>query len=111
MTRSIVHQIHNALNMPGKFLEKKAETGLWHEVDYRRALEKTAQALRDGAAPLRKQLLEDKNEPSFLDTIFDDDLSGKSSPSLSQEVSGAKKYNLYFVCITILFLITCVLKG
>eukprot|EP00579_Thalassiosira_antarctica_P019051 CAMPEP_0201962964 /NCGR_PEP_ID=MMETSP0904-20121228/8980_1 /ASSEMBLY_ACC=CAM_ASM_000553 /TAXON_ID=420261 /ORGANISM="Thalassiosira antarctica, Strain CCMP982" /LENGTH=445 /DNA_ID=CAMNT_0048509473 /DNA_START=113 /DNA_END=1450 /DNA_ORIENTATION=+ len=83
ISRSIVNKIHTELNPPGKFLEKKAETGLWHEVDNKRALEKTAQALRDGAAPLRKQLLEDMSDPAFLDALFDGDTFGESSLSRS----------------------------
>mmetsp|Transcript_7458 Transcript_7458/g.13059 ORF Transcript_7458/g.13059 Transcript_7458/m.13059 type:complete len:352 (-) Transcript_7458:269-1324(-) len=83
ISRSIVNKIHTELNPPGKFLEKQAETGLWHEVANKRALEKTAQALRDGAAPLRKQLLEDMSDPAFLDALFDGDTFGESSLSRS----------------------------
>mmetsp|Transcript_33993 Transcript_33993/g.62526 ORF Transcript_33993/g.62526 Transcript_33993/m.62526 type:complete len:469 (-) Transcript_33993:178-1584(-) len=89
ISRSIVDKIHTELNPPGKFLEKQAETGLWHEVENKRALEKTAQALRDGAAPLRKQLLEDMSDPAFLDALFDGDSSGESS--LSQSTAMAHK--------------------
>mmetsp|Transcript_38478 Transcript_38478/g.70939 ORF Transcript_38478/g.70939 Transcript_38478/m.70939 type:complete len:329 (+) Transcript_38478:230-1216(+) len=78
ISRSIVAKIQTE----GKFLVKEANTGLWHEVDDRRALEKTAQALRDGAAPLRKRLLEDMSDPAFLDTLLDTNSSVK--PSLSQ---------------------------
>mmetsp|Transcript_33991 Transcript_33991/g.62519 ORF Transcript_33991/g.62519 Transcript_33991/m.62519 type:complete len:366 (-) Transcript_33991:271-1368(-) len=90
ISRSIVNKIHTELNPPGKFLEKKAETGLWHEVANKRALEKTAQALRDGAAPLRKQLLEDMSDPAFLDALFDGDSSGKSTLSQSTEHKSKK---------------------
>lgn len=58
ISKSIVEQVHT-LSPPGKFLERNSDTGLWHEVDQKRALEKTAQALRDGAAPLRKRMAED----------------------------------------------------
>lgn len=52
----------------GRFLEKMGSTGLWHEVDTRRALEKTAQALRDGAAAIRKKLGLLANKALLLDT-------------------------------------------
>lgn len=58
ISKSVVEQLHK-LSPPGRFLEKNTGTGLWQEVDQKRALEKTAQALRDGAAPLRKKMAED----------------------------------------------------
>mmetsp|Transcript_1240 Transcript_1240/g.2684 ORF Transcript_1240/g.2684 Transcript_1240/m.2684 type:complete len:280 (+) Transcript_1240:331-1170(+) len=87
ISRSIVEKI----KADGRFLEKEAGTGLWHEVDDRRALEKTAQALRDGAAPIRKRLLEDVTDPSFLDALFHDEGSPNSPPSPSQK-QGKKKH-------------------
>lgn len=45
--------------------------GLWKEVDTKKALEKTAQALRDGAFPLRKQLSEDFSDSGLLEAVFD----------------------------------------
>ena len=93
ISRSIVDKIHTRLNLPGRFLEKKAETGLWHEVVDKRVLDKTTQALREGAAPLRKELLEDMSDPAFLDALFDGGGSGKSSlgQSLTHGVSGLLK--------------------
>jgi len=52
ISRSIIDHIH-ALNPPGRFLEKDEVTGSWRECEIKRAHEKTAQALRDGAARLR----------------------------------------------------------
>ncbi len=52
ITRSVINHIHT-LNPPGRFLEKDDVTGKWRECDMKRAHEKTAQALRDGAALLR----------------------------------------------------------
>ena len=52
ITRRVIDHIH-ALNPPGRFLEKDEETGRWRECEMKRAHEKTAQALRDGAAKLR----------------------------------------------------------
>lgn len=83
ISRSIVEKVHKELN--GKFLEKNPKTGLWHEVDDKRALEKTAQALRDGAAPLRKQLSEDMSDPTFLEAVFDGDNHKTTSAMASKQ--------------------------
>lgn len=72
ITRGIVEHIQTQLNPPGRFLEKDAETGRWKEVDIKRAHEKTAQALRDGAAPLRKRLSDEiTSDPLFFANVFD----------------------------------------
>ena len=55
----------------GRFLEKNPSTGLWSDIGDRKAIEKTSQALRDGAAALRKQLSEDLGDPDFLNVVFD----------------------------------------
>lgn len=95
ISRSIVNKVRTELNPPGRFLEKNPQTGLWHEVDNKRAIEKAAQALRDGAAPLRKQLSLSESmssDPSILDSLFDNSgMSGTSkdlTKSLTQPVSG-----------------------
>jgi hypothetical protein len=54
ITRIVINHIRT-LNPPGRFLEKEARTGRWKEVDMKRAHEKTAQALRDGALLLNKR--------------------------------------------------------
>lgn len=71
ISRSIVDRVRKELDPPGRFLEKDSSTGLYREVEIKKALEKTAQTLRDLAAPLRKQLSEDFSNPSFLTAIFD----------------------------------------
>lgn len=43
----------------GRFLEKGAATDLWADIGDKKAIEKTSQALRDGAAPLRRKLAAD----------------------------------------------------
>eukprot|EP00581_Thalassiosira_minuscula_P013992 CAMPEP_0183716376 /NCGR_PEP_ID=MMETSP0737-20130205/10325_1 /TAXON_ID=385413 /ORGANISM="Thalassiosira miniscula, Strain CCMP1093" /LENGTH=134 /DNA_ID=CAMNT_0025945643 /DNA_START=221 /DNA_END=625 /DNA_ORIENTATION=+ len=75
ISKSIVNAVKTNLNPPGRFLEKSVDTGMWHEVTQKRALEKTAQALRDAAALLRKQLLEDMSDPKFMDDLFQEDVS------------------------------------
>ncbi len=52
ITRRVIEHIHT-LNPPGRFLEKDEATNSWRECEMKRAHEKTAQALRDGAAKLR----------------------------------------------------------
>ena len=73
MSRSIVDKIRKELNPPGRFLEKNSD-GVWSEVPTKKALEKTAQALRDGAFPLKKemQLSEDFSDTAFLSAIFNE---------------------------------------
>lgn len=66
------------MDPPGRFLEKNAETGLWSDIGDKKAIEKTSQALRDGAASLRKQLSEDLGDPDFLSAVFDMDVSEKT---------------------------------
>eukprot|EP00970_Alexandrium_tamarense_P002778 scaffold389_cov211-Alexandrium_tamarense.AAC.15 len=70
-SRSIVDLIQTQLSPPGRFLEKDVKTGLWRVVDRKKAVEKTAQTLRDGAAPLRKELSEDVNDNMFIHAVFD----------------------------------------
>jgi len=93
ISRSIVNKVHTELDPPGRFLEKNTKTGgVWQEVNIKRALEKTAQALRDGAAPMRKQLSEDMSDPAFMDAVFDgSDTAGKSS-SLNTSTKKSKKH-------------------
>ena len=85
ISRSIVDTVRNQLDPPGRFLEKDPQTGLWSEVGDKKALEKTAQTLRDGAAPLRKQLSEDMSDPDFLAAIFDDSGVGESLKEVNNE--------------------------
>ncbi len=67
------------MDPPGRFLEKNNETGLWSDIGDKKAIEKTSQALRDGAASLRKQLSEDLGDPDFLSAVFDMDSSEPKS--------------------------------
>lgn len=93
ISRSIVDKVRNDLNPPGRFLEKDA-SGLWFEVGMRKALEKTSQALRDGAFPLRKQLSEDMSDPTFLAAVFDTNENGladATTPATTSLCSDDKK--------------------
>ncbi len=73
ITRGIVDLIQTRLNPPGRYLEKDKRSGMWVEVSLKRAHEKTAQALRDGAAPLRKRLSNEiTSDPLFLLDVSND---------------------------------------
>ena len=86
ITKSIVEHVQTQLSPPGRFLEKDQASGNWKEVDTKRAHEKTAQALRDGAAPLRKRLSDEiTSDPLFLLNVFekvDEDRSAQKSCNL-----------------------------
>jgi len=73
ISRSIVDAVRS-LDPPGRFLEKDVSSGIWFDIGDKKAVEKTSQALRDGAACLRKQLSEDLTDPDFLRAVFDDDI-------------------------------------
>jgi hypothetical protein len=72
ISRSIVQAVRS-LDPPGRFLDKDPLTGLWHDIGHKKAVEKTSQALRDGAAMLRKQLSDDLGDPAFLDGMFSEE--------------------------------------
>lgn len=76
ISRSIVQAVRS-LDPPGRFLDKDTVTGLWHDIGHKKAVEKTSQALRDGAAILRKQLSADLGDPNFLNAVFNDDMDKK----------------------------------
>lgn len=69
ISRSIVGAIRS-LDPPGRFLDKDPVTGLWFDIGHKKAIEKTSQALRDGAAVLRRQLSADLGDPGFLNNVF-----------------------------------------
>lgn len=54
-SRLIVDEI-KARNPPGRFLKQDASTKLWHDIGEKKALDKTRQALREGAPEISKEL-------------------------------------------------------
>ena len=54
VSKSIVEAVRRQ-NPPGRFLIKEAD-GLWHDIGHSKALEKTSQALREGANEIRKAM-------------------------------------------------------
>uniref|UniRef100_A0A7S2EFM5 DUF6824 domain-containing protein n=1 Tax=Ditylum brightwellii TaxID=49249 RepID=A0A7S2EFM5_9STRA len=56
-SRLIVHEIRS-LNPPGRFLKQDNATNLWFDIGDKKAIDKTRQALREGAPELLKELTE-----------------------------------------------------
>jgi hypothetical protein len=79
ISRSIVDAVRSS---GGRFLDKSPTTGFWADIGDRKAIEKTSQALRDGASGLRKELSEDLGDPEFLAGVFDanENLTDKDLP-------------------------------
>lgn len=102
ISRNLVQAIRS-LNPPGRFLDKDPSTGHWFDIGDRKAIEKTSQALRDGAKQVRQQLSQDLSDPSFLTAIFsaeeeqqclDDSFSNLSSSTTTvSSTSSAAKDN------------------
>ena len=91
ISRSIVDAVRSK---SGRFLDKDPQTGLWHDIGDRKAIEKTSQALRDGAADLRKQLSQDLGDPAFLNSVFEEtamDTSNNSSTTINSGTSQKEK--------------------
>lgn len=84
ISRSIVEAVRS-LNPPGRFLEKDPNTGLWSDIGHKKAVEKTSQALRDGASNLRKQLSADLGDPDFINAVFDMDVDRDDQKSKNKD--------------------------
>jgi hypothetical protein len=54
--------VTNIRTKGGRFLEKVKDIGLWRDIGDRKAMEKTSQALREGAPKIRKQMQKHKDE-------------------------------------------------
>jgi hypothetical protein len=97
ISRSIVEAVRS-MSPQGRFLEKDLTTNLWSDIGDRKAIEKTSQALRDGAATLRKQLSHDLNDPDFLSAVFDMDSSCTTAATLKdkEKVTKVRYYIVLF---------------
>eukprot|EP00523_Entomoneis_sp_CCMP467_P006981 CAMPEP_0168733824 /NCGR_PEP_ID=MMETSP0724-20121128/8494_1 /TAXON_ID=265536 /ORGANISM="Amphiprora sp., Strain CCMP467" /LENGTH=554 /DNA_ID=CAMNT_0008780903 /DNA_START=32 /DNA_END=1696 /DNA_ORIENTATION=+ len=62
-SRLIVEEIR-ARNPPGRFLKQDPVTKLWHDIGEKKALDKTRQALREGAPEIMKEINGDEEPPS-----------------------------------------------
>ena len=59
-SRMIVEEIRNR-NPPGRFLKQDGATKLWYDIGEKKALDKTRQALREGAPEIMKELTGDED--------------------------------------------------
>lgn len=62
-SRMIVDEIRSR-NPPGRFLKQDAGSKLWHDIGEKKALDKTRQALREGAPEITKELTGDEEPPA-----------------------------------------------
>jgi hypothetical protein len=60
-SRMIVDEIRER-DPPGRFLKQDHETKMWHDIGDKKALDKTRQALREGAPDLMKDLANSDDE-------------------------------------------------
>jgi hypothetical protein len=62
-SRIIVDEIKDR-NPPGRFLKQDGTTKLWYDIGEKKALDKTRQALREGAPDLMKEITGDTDDDS-----------------------------------------------
>lgn len=60
-SRMIYDEIRSR-NPPGRFLKQDGSTKLWYDIGEKKALDKTRQALREGAPDIMKELTGDEEE-------------------------------------------------
>jgi len=65
-SKMIVDEIKSR-NPPGRFLKQDASTKLWYDIGEKKALDKTRQALREGAPEIMKELHGDEDDESNSD--------------------------------------------
>jgi hypothetical protein len=75
----IVEEIRNR-TPPGRFLKQDSATKLWYDIGEKKALDKTRQALREGAPELTKDSPGEENESLEGDDEDEDDDSSPSPP-------------------------------
>lgn len=87
-SRIIVDEIKSR-NPPGRFLKQDAQTKLWYDIGDKKALDKTRQALREGAPEIIKEMTGES----------DDDIDGDEKGLSAQKVrrSGRRPY-LFLSC-------------
>jgi hypothetical protein len=70
----LVYEEIRALNPPGRFLKQDPNTKVWHDIGEKKALDKTRQALREGAPDIMKELVgDDENDDDIKDDIDTDE--------------------------------------
>ena len=75
----------------GRFLEKVKDVGLWRDIGKRKAMEKTSQALREGAPRIRKQMQKDRGEPIGSDGTSPEKSIGTEDEASQRETDVSKE--------------------
>ena len=95
ISRGIVTFLRNQ-TPPGRFLEQNTVTGLWYDIGEKKALEKTSQALREGAPKLRSKIKSESPEPISPDSsllscniILPNPSSAAATPDINTDATTA----------------------
>jgi hypothetical protein len=91
-SKLIVDEI-KARNPPGRFLKQDPKTKLWFDIGEKKALDKTRQALREGAPEIQKELTGGEGDTSVELTIHTN-----VSPESPQQKSSSNK-EVCFDCL------------
>ncbi|KAL7575927.1 hypothetical protein ACA910_000726 [Epithemia clementina (nom. ined.)] len=83
-SRMIVEEIR-ARNPPGRFLKQDPVTKLWHDIGEKKALDKTRQALREGAPEIMKEISGDEEWSPNEDGSDEDNSRHSPRPMISGE--------------------------
>lgn len=86
---------------PGRFLKQDADSKLWYDIGEKKALDKTRQALREGAPEIQKELGADapqatnNNKSNNISSSNQSNSVGSTSPPSyqPQTVSATQRYN------------------
>lgn len=83
LSQSIVEAIEQQ-NPPGRFVDQDKHTGLWYDIGKAKAIQKTAQALREGAEKIRSEIMETTYNSSNDNKITDASSESCKQPSRSR---------------------------
>ena len=82
-SRLIYNEIKNR-NPPGRFLKQNSTTKLWYDIGEKKALDKTRQALREGAPEIQRELTSEETGSTFAKST---DSSHVSEEAVNVKVS------------------------
>jgi hypothetical protein len=77
----LIYDEIKARNPPGRYLKQDPKTKLWYDIGEKKALDKTRQALREGAPDIQKELTGDSGED-----CGDNSSGGRRRSSASQQM-------------------------
>jgi hypothetical protein len=89
--RKIIDAVHG-LEPPGRFLAQEPSTKLWYELDNKKSMSKTRQALREGAPQIMKTIQVDESHDG-VDDASDNGNSRQSPRKGAQESSDDDRYD------------------